>query len=415
MPQPARSDEQCQQAADAYLQLLEQNPRTSYQHLADALGWNWNKAQRTLNEAASRGMLGTRPVLPGYKITKATAVTNEDGDVVRQFIQQRPEADGPFNLPDGHRIKGVSALLDAQGNVQAQWIKTREGELDPLWLAERIKEIFEGLAPAALVPEPVHSYADLLTVYPIADAHIGMHAWARETGEAYDTDIAVSRLRDWISRLVASSPASAEAIILDVGDLTHADDGTNQTPTSKHVLDIDSRYFRTLEVTIAAMSDAVELALTKHGHVHVVIIAGNHNPHGYMAILFALAERYRNNPRVTVRKDPRELWSHRFGDCLLAAHHGDKAKPEKLVMFLADECAEDWGQTKHRYLWTGHLHHHKSADIGGVKWEQLRAMTARDAYAYTHAYSARAQLQAITLHRKAGEIQRQAVSSYSAA
>lgn len=411
--QAPRSDEQCQQAADVYLQLIAENPRATYQQAADALGWNATTTKRTLVDAAKRGMLGTKPVLPGFHITKTTTVTNEDGDVVREFVQQKPAADGPFNLPDGHRIKGVSALLDAQGNVQAQWVKTREGDLDPLWLAEKVKEIFEGLAPAATVPEPEFSYADLLTVYPIADAHIGMHAWARETGEAYNTDIAVTRLRGWIARLVASSPASGEAIILDVGDMTHADDGTNQTPTSKHVLDVDSRYFRTLEVTIAALADSVELALTKHGHVHVVIIAGNHNPHSYMAILFAIAERYRNNPRVTVRKDPRELWAYRFGDCLLAAHHGDKAKPEKLVMFLADERAEDWGNTKHRYLWTGHLHHHRSADIGGVKWEQLRAMTARDAYAYTNAYSARAQLQAITLHRKAGEIQRQAVCSYS--
>jgi len=367
-----------------------------------------------LKQAAKRGLLGTKPVLPGFQISKTTTVTNEDGDVVREFIQQRPEPDGPFNMPDGHRVKGVSALLDSQGNVVQQWVKTREDDLDPLWLAERVKEIFEGLAPASPVPAPLYADADLLTVYPISDAHIGMHAWAREVGEAYDTDIAAARLRDWIGRLVASSPASKEAVILDVGDLTHADSQDNQTPKSKNILDVDSRHFRTLEVTIAAMADAVELALAKHEHVHVVIIAGNHNPHSFMAILFALAERYRDNPRVTVRKDPRELWSYRFGDCLLAAHHGDKAKPEQLVMFLADEYASDWGSTKHRFLWTGHLHHHRSADIGGVKWEQLRAMTARDAYAFTHAYTARSQLQAITLHRKAGEVQRQAVSPFSA-
>jgi len=147
--------------------------------------------------------------------------------------------------------------------------------------------------------------------------------------------------------------------------------------------------------------------------LHFVIIPGNHNPNSYMALSFAMAERYRHNPRVVVRKDPREFWAYRFGDCLLAAHHGDKAKPERLVMFLADEYAGDWGATKHRFLWTGHLHHHKSADIGGVKWEQLRAMTARDAYAYSHAFTARSQIQAITLHRQAGEVQRQSVSQYS--
>lgn len=316
--------------------------------------------------------------------------------------------------PQGHTVKGVSTLYSGDGRVISQWVKTRSDDIDPIELAERLRNALEGMDPAPAVPRPDSTDADLLTIYPVADAHIGMRAWTRETGESYDTDIAVARLRDWVGRLVASSPPSKEAVLIDLGDMMHMDDGTNQTPASKHNLDVDGRYFRTLELAIQAMADAVHLALAKHDLVHVVIIAGNHNPHSYMAVLFALAERFRDNPRVNVRKDPREFWVHRFGDCLLSAHHGDKAKPDRLVMFLADEYAADWGATKHRYLWTGHLHHHKSADIGGVRWEQLRAMTARDAYAYTHAYSARSQLQAITLHRTAGEIQRQSVSSYAA-
>lgn len=315
--------------------------------------------------------------------------------------------------PSGHTVKGVSTLYNADGSVSAQWVKTKADEPSIEEIADKLRDALADLPAVAAVPPPNAIDGDLITVYAIADAHIGMRAWAKEVGESYDVDIAVARLLDWIGRLVASSPASKEAVILDVGDLMHTDDGTNQTPASKHVLDVDGRYFRTLDMTITAMAAAVEAALVKHETVHVVIIAGNHNPHSFMAILFALAERYRDNPRVVVRKDPREFWAHRFGDCLLAAHHGDKAKPERLVMFLADEYSEDWGATKHRFLWTGHLHHHRSADIGGVRWEQLRAMTSRDAYAYTHAFSARSQMQAVTLHRTAGEVQRQSVSAYS--
>lgn len=315
--------------------------------------------------------------------------------------------------PEGHTVKGVSTLYDAGGNVVQQWVKTKAGEPSLEEVAEAIRGIMADIPPAGEVPAPVYSDAELVTIYAISDAHIGMRAWAKEVGESYDVDIATARLRDWVARLVASSPASKVAVILDVGDTTHIDDSTNQTPASGHNLDVDGRYYRTLDMTIAAMAAAIDSALVKHDLVHFVIIPGNHNPNSYMALSFAMAERYRNNPRVIVRKDPREFWAYRFGDCLLAAHHGDKAKPERLVMFLADEYAEDWGNTKHRFLWTGHLHHHKSADIGGVKWEQLRAMTARDAYAYTHAYSARSQIQAITLHRRAGEVQRQSVSQYS--
>ena len=47
----------------------------------------------------------------------------------------------------------------------------------------------------------------------------------------------------------------------------------------------------------------------------------------------------------------------------------------------------------------------------GVQWEQLRALTAKDAYARSHAYCARAQLQAVTYHREKGEVSRVKVSS----
>lgn len=273
-------------------------------------------------------------------------------------------------------------------------------------IADRIRAALEGLAPAPAVPAPQHADDSLLTLYPIADAHLGMMAWGAETGEAYDTRIGADRLVSWIGQAVASSPQSETAIILDVGDLNHADDQTNMTPRSKHVLDVDTRHFRTLEMTIAALGTSIELAKAKHKTVIVRILPGNHNPTSYIAIMFALVERYRNDPRVEVQKVPGEFFAHEFGQCLIAAHHGDKAKAERMVMYLADEYAALWGRTKHRFLWTGHLHNHKSQDIGGVQWEQLRAITARDAYASSHAYVARSQLQAITYHRDLGEVQR---------
>lgn len=279
-------------------------------------------------------------------------------------------------------------------------------QLDAESLIDQIKDAFADMPAAPVVPAPMHKAKDLVTVYPIADAHIGMMAWGKETGEDYDTKAAVTRLQSWIGACIAASPPSETAIILDVGDLTHADDYTSQTPRSKHVLDTDTRHFKTLDMTIHGLNTAVEMALKKHKRVIVRILPGNHDPHAYLAIMFAMAERWRDNPRVEVQKVPGEFYVERFGSVLIAAHHGDKAKAERLVLFLADEYPDLWGATRQRYLFTGHLHHHKSADIGGVQWEQLRAMTARDAYAVAHAYSARAQLQGITYHTERGEVSR---------
>jgi hypothetical protein len=277
--------------------------------------------------------------------------------------------------------------------------------------AERVQEALVGVPAIAPIAPPVQTEADLLTVYPLADVHIGMMAWGRETGEDYDTKKAANRLCSWVGRAVDASPAAGEAVILGVGDLTHADDQNNMTPRSKHVLDVDTRHFKTLDATIAAMAHCIERAAAKHAKVKVRILPGNHDLNTYLAVMFALCERYRDNRRIEVQKVPGEFWVYRFGANLLAAHHGHGGKPERITMWLADEHAEAWGQTRHRVLWTGHMHHHKSADIGGVTWEQLRAITARDAHATSGAYVARAQLQAITFDRHAGEVQRVKVSA----
>jgi hypothetical protein len=293
---------------------------------------------------------------------------------------------------------------DADGNSFSVLLKP-QAEDGPDF-AERLVKAFEDLPPALPIAPPEYADADLMTVIPIADAHIGMMAWGEETGQDNDTKIATARLMSWVSRCVDASPPSDHAVILDVGDLVHSDNQDNKTRASGHVLDVDTRHFKTMFATVAALVYSIDYALRKHRRVTVKIIPGNHNPDSYVGIVLALVAHYRNEPRVTVQDKPGDFWVYRFGQCLIAAHHGHKAKADRMVMYLADEYAELWGATRHRFLFTGHLHHHKSADVGGVRWEQLRAVTTRDAYAVGAAYVARSELQAITYHRDRGEIQR---------
>jgi len=319
---------------------------------------------------------------------------------------------------DDPAIKEAKGAIGTGLNPTLVWAKTKNDDgtsysvllrPEPLDAESVMEQIHNSLSLIDNIPQilpPSHCDSELLTLYPIADAHIGMLAWGKETGEDYDINIARSRLLDWMGRCVSSSPASKTAVVLDIGDLLHADDQTNQTPKSKHALDVDTRHYRTVETTITTMAAAIELAAAHHEQVIVRVLPGNHDMHSYLPILFALAERYRDSPQIKVQKVPGEFFVHQFGKVLLAAHHGDKAKAERMVMFLADQYADIWGKTTYRFLWTGHLHHHKSADIGGVQWEQLRALTSRDAYAVSHSYTARAQLQAVTYHREKGEVQR---------
>lgn len=275
---------------------------------------------------------------------------------------------------------------------------------------QRIRAAFEGMTPAREIAAPLYADEDLLTLYPVSDVHIGLMAWGQETGEDFDTRAACERLQSWVGQCIKASPQSAVGIVLFNGDTLHADDQTNKTQ-SGHILDVDTRHFCTLEMSIAAIGACVEMAAAHHDKVKVRILPGNHDRTSHMPILFAIAERYRGNPRIEVPKVPGEFFVFEHGACMISAHHGDKANAQRLVMALADDHAEMWGRTRHRYLWTGHLHHLKAEDIGGCQWEQLRAVTARDAYAKSHAFTARAQLQAVTYHREKGEVSRVKVAA----
>lgn len=321
------------------------------------------------------------------------------------------------------RLKSLDpALKNAMDSVGTQlvpsvaWIKTkgfsvllRPPVADPVDLAAHLATVFADLTPAPYIPGPALVDEDLVTLYPLADVHLGMLSWGEETGEDYDTSIAVARLRRGMTACVASAPNAGTAIVLNAGDFLHANDDTNSTPASKHALDTDSRHWRTLDAAVQVTIDLIDMALTKHAHVIYRAMRGNHDPSAPPVLTFALAQRYRNNSRVTIEKNPSDFFVHEFGQVMITAHHGDKAKPERLVMFFADEHAPVWGRTKHRFLWTGHLHHHKSQDIAGMKWEQLRAVAARDAYASSHAYSARSEMVCVTYHRDRGEVQRGSV------
>src|SRR3569623_787175 len=106
---------------------------------ADHAGCARSTMGERLKHASERGFLvKQKPVMDGYRVSQIT--TMSDG---RQSIQQKPEHGAPFAVPAGHQIKGVSALVDEDGREIVKWIKTKEGVLDPLAIAELLKDAFK--------------------------------------------------------------------------------------------------------------------------------------------------------------------------------------------------------------------------------------------------------------------------------
>lgn len=295
----------------------------------------------------------------------------------------------------------------AKGKADKVWIKTDvSAEMREQIMREAIAVMCEEVRPFQLVEAPATTQADLLNVIPIGDPHHGLYAWAAESGDDFDNDIARRLTLGAVDRLMASAPEAGTCIILPLGDVFHANDQSNVTPGHKHQLDVDSRFVKVLGIGIETYRHAVIKALQKHKRVIVRFVSGNHDPQAIWALAFTIQAFFADNPRVTVDLSPAKFWFYKFGKVLIGATHGDTIKHEGLPGVMACDRAEDWGQTKHRYWYTGHVHHQSVKEFPGVICESFRTLAAKDAYAAGHGYRAGRDMVCITHHALHGEVER---------
>lgn len=376
---------------------------------ADALGISRGALQDSLKRAASLGhMLDHPAAMPGFVVKSISEQQDADGKTTGRSVKQVAEPGEQFAPLPGHAIKGESALLDPEGRVLAKWVKTREGQIDPLAVAAALREAFADFKNAAEpAPLPAAHSTDLLTLLPANDWHVGLSVWGKQAGTNWDLRIAENTIGAAVEDTITRSPSSDECIVLGGGDLLHADSKRNET-TSGTPQDVDGRYPKIVEVAARLMVRTVDAALRRHQHVTVRTLPGNHDEHSSVAISYFLLAWYRNEPRVTVDVDPSLFFWFRFGAVMLGATHGHTVKLASMPGIMAHRRAEDWGLTRFRYVHGFHIHHtSKVATEGnGVICESHQAPIPQDAWHFGSGYLSGRSLCAITYHREFGEIGR---------
>jgi hypothetical protein len=310
--------------------------------------------------------------------------------------------------PDPFVVKGVSTYYDKDGDVRGQWVKT---QLDGDKVQTAVKAFVDSIVEEARgkspkIAAPKFPRDDLLTVYPIGDPHIGMYAWAAEAGEDFDVVIAEKIMKGAVERLIVATPSTKTAIIAPLGDYFHMDDQTNRTPAHHNQLDVDSRYPKVVSVGVKILRHIILCALTHHEKVIVRVEPGNHDPHSHWVVRYTMAAYFENNPRVEVDMTPSKFWFYRFGKVLIGTCHGDTAKHKMLPGIMAADRPEDWGVTKHRYWYTGDIHHKEVSEFPGVTCESFRTLSPRDAWATAQGFRSGRDMCAIVLHNEHGEVER---------
>jgi len=373
----------------------------SYRKAAKALGLGKETLRESLMRAAEQGKLGTDPVLPGFAIK---SVASKQGDA---WVKQTREHGAVFDLLPGHQIKGVSALVDPEGRVITQWVKTNQQASDAMAaIRVVVDELKKDLPRISIMPAPASVEADLLNQFVVTDSHFGMLAWREETGADYDLRIAEQQLLDWFSAAIAGAPQAHTAVLAQLGDLMHHDAHESVTPAHKHVLDADSRLQKVIRVVIRTIRRIIDMLLQKHQHVHVVMASGNHDPASSAWLREMLAVMYEDEPRITVDNSPSLYYAFEWGKTALFYHHGHKRGMANVDATLVGMFRELFGRSDYAFAHIGHFHSDEGKKSSLMYVERHETLAAPDAYAAGGGYLSGRSAKRITYSKWHGEVDR---------
>jgi hypothetical protein len=363
--------------------------------------------------ARKRGLLP-----PDLEVRKQSILYRDGQEVGRWDKLGLPGAnpDEVVKLPNPGLVTKISTLYDQEGRVSQQWVQEKPSEIakEAAWKAVA-DELAKALPRVKPVSKPSRTTEKgLLAVYPVGDHHLGMLAWREETGDSYNLEIGESLLHKATDYLLQATIPCEEALIVFLGDFMHYDSFVAQTPTSGHPLDADSRFPKMVRTAIRCMRYMIEQTLRRHSKVRVIIEIGNHDLSSSIFLMECLANVYENEPRISIDTSPRHYHYYRFGKVLLGSHHGHGTKAENLPLLMATDQPKEWGETEHRYILTGHVHHSsKLAQINkdhvGASVESFRILAPADAWASQKGYRSVSDMKCLIIDSEHGEIARHTV------
>lgn len=246
----------------------------------------------------------------------------------------------------------------------------------------------------------------LLVVDP-ADIHIGKLATSFETGEDYNSQIAVQRVLEGVRGIIQKASGFNIDKVLFIGgnDILHVDTPKRQT-TSGTPQDTDGMWYESFLIAKQLYVDVIEL-LMQIADVHFVFNPSNHDYTNGFFLADVIQSWFRNSPNITFDCSIAHRKYFIYGSNLIGTTHGDGAKPQDLPLLMAQESPKHWSETKHRYVYSHHLHHKISKDYIGVTVESLRSPSGTDSWHHRNAYQhATKAVEGFIHHKEFGQVAR---------
>ena len=302
---------------------------------------------------------------------KAARALNTSVKVIRDRLSKY------FNHPEDAILhRNAHRTRTPIDDVKAYWVKTdeismyvrRDGEMTYEEMRDEIILEMSKHAPIYQKLEHLKNNQHLLVIDP-ADIHIGKLSEIYETGEQYNIETAVDRVRIGVSTLLRrAEPFGLAKIVFVVGnDVIHID-RPHRTTTSGTPQDTDGMWWKMFLEAKKCYIAAIE-ECAKYADVHVVYCPSNHDYVSGWMLADTVYSWFRNHPNVTFGYEQMNLSIHHrkylvYGNNLIGFTHGDGAKESDLPNLMQYEAREAWGQTRFAYMYVHHLHHKIRKTIG---------------------------------------------------
>jgi hypothetical protein len=240
-----------------------------------------------------------------------------------------------------------------------------------------------------------------------ADVHINKLCSAFETGEEYNSQIAVQRVKDGVSSIIQKSKGfNIDRIILIVGnDILNTDNTKGQT-TKGTQQDSHLKWFDAFLMAKQLYIDIIE-TLVSIADLEIVYNVSNHDEMSGFFLMDSLYSWYNEHPNIKFDRSPSHRKYTTYGKNLIGTTHGDGAKQNDLPLLMCHEASEHWHKCKHRYWFTHHVHHKTSKDIMSVQIESLRSPSPADSWHHKSGYQhSPLAIEGFLFHKDFGQVAR---------
>jgi len=325
------------------------------------------------------------------------------------------------------KIRNNQGVLDACDNLGVDpttapmmWLKTKTESIrvtNPLFvkaeekqfsdLTETLINDLQQYAPKFPKLKRIKNKDSYLLVIDPADIHIGKLCSAFESGEAYNNQIAVQRVLEGVKGILQKVSSFNIDKILFIGgnDILHIDSPL-RTTTSGTPQDTDGMWHTNFLIAKQLYTDVLEMLLGV-ADVHFTFNPSNHDYTNGFFLAQVIETYFKECKNITFDTSIAHRKGFKYFNNLIGTTHGDGAKQMDLPLLMAVEFPVEWSQTKHRYIYTHHVHHKTSKDYAGITIESLRSPSGTDSWHHRNGYQHAPKAVEAFLHSKEhGQIMR---------